>query len=376
LAAAPPDLLSKLGAEPYNYFRFINREWTSRVCEVFAADLMSQPTVQLHGDAHIEQYAFTNRAWGLDDFDDSTRGPALVDIIRFMGSIELAVRRRGWTSDRDLVFDRFVAGYRQGLSDPLHQPARPPIVTRLQLRQSTPTNQAFLAWAETLMEPMSETVTKGVTTAMSEFARLVQRERPELPDAYFRIARAGWLRMGIGSATAKKVLIRVDGPSIDPGDDVLLEAKAVRALADVRCLETPRARPTFRVITGNQQLGRLKHDILVAGPEVPVPELSAEGPNLADWWIRSWEPSYREIALDDFGSVEELATVVYDSGAQLGAGSVHLPGQPVDAALQQRSLASLGTIEGRLRGQAVSLVEQMMRGWKQLAASQGLTATK
>jgi hypothetical protein len=211
---------------------------------------------------------------------------------------------------------------------------------------------------------------------MSEFARLVQRERPELPDAYFRIARAGWLRMGIGSATAKKVLIRVDGPSIDPGDDVLLEAKAVRALADVRCLETPRARPTFRVITGNQQLGRLKHDILVAGPEVPVPELSAEGPNLADWWIRSWEPSYREIALDDFGSVEELATVVYDSGAQLGAGSVHLPGQPVDAALQQRSLASLGTIEGRLRGQAVSLVEQMMRGWKQLAASQGLTATK
>ena len=376
LAAAPPDLLSKLRAEPYNYFRFINHEWTSRVCEIFAADLGRQPTVQLHGDAHIEQYAFTNRAWGLDDFDDSTRGPALVDILRFMGSIELAVRRRGWTGDRDLVFNRFIAGYRQGLSDPLQQPPTPPIVTRLRLQQSTPTNHAFLAWAETLMEPMSETVTKGVTTAMSAFARIVQQERPDLPDAYFRITRAGWLRMGIGSATAKKVLIRVDGPSVDSGDDVLLEAKAIRALADVRCLETPRSRATFRVIAGNQQLGRLKHDILVAGPEVPIPELSAEGPNLADWWIRSWEPSYREIALDDFGSVEELATVVYDSGAQLGAGSVHLPGEPVDAALQQRSLASLGSVEGRLRGQAVSLVEQMLRGWKQLAASQGLTRTK
>jgi len=376
LAAAPPELLSKLRAEPYNYFRFINHEWTSRVCQVFAADLGSQPTVQLHGDAHIEQYAFTNRAWGLDDFDDSTRGPALVDIIRFLGSIDLAVRRRGWTRDRDLLFDRFVAGYRQGLTDPLHQPPRPPIVNRLQLRQSTPTNQAFLAWAEPLMEPMSETVTKGVTKAMSAFARIVQEQRPDLPDAYFRIIRAGWLRLGIGSATAKKVLIRVDGPSLDPDDDVLLEGKAVRAMADVRCLETPRSGPTFRVITGNEQLGRLKHDILVAGPEMPIPELSAEGPNLADWWIRSWEPSYREIALDDFGSVDELAAVVYDSAAQLGAGSVHKPGGPVDAALQQRSLASLGRFEGRLRGQAVNLVEQMLRGWEQLAGSQGFTRTK
>src|SRR5262245_10185487 len=327
LAAAPPELLNKLRAEPYNYFRFINHEWTSRVCEVFAADLGSQPTVQLHGDAHIEQYALTNRGWGLDDFDDSTRGPALVDIVRFLGSIDLAVRRRGWTSDRDVVFDRFVAGYRQGLTDPLHQPRRPAIVDRLQLQHATPTKQAFLAWAETLMEPMSETVTRGVTTAMTAFARVVQQERPELPDAYFRIARAGWLRLGIGSATVKKVLIRVDGPSSDPGDDVLLEAKAVRGMADVRCLEMTGSRPTFRVITGNQQLGRLKHEILVAGPEMPIPELSAEGPNLADWWIRSWEPSYREIAVDDFGSVEELAAVVYDSGAQLGSGSVHLPGE-------------------------------------------------
>ena len=376
LAAAPPDLLIKLRADPYNYFRFINHEWTSRVCEVLAGDLPSQPTVQLHGDAHVEQYAFTKSAWGLDDFDDSTRGPALVDIIRFLGSIDLAVRRRGWTRDRDRVFDRFVAGYRQGLSDPLNQPPRPPIVERMKLQQSPRTNEAFLAWADTLMEPMSETVTKGVTTAMSEFARIVQQERPDLPDAYFRIAHAGWLRMGIGSATAKKVLIRVDGPSPRQEDDVLLEAKAIRALADVRCLETPKSRPTFRVITGNQQLGRLKHDILAAGPEVPIPGLSSEGPNLSDWWIRSWEPSYREIGLDDFGSVEELATIVYDSGAQLGAGSVHLPGQAVEVGLQQQSLAALGRFEGRLGGEAVHLVEQMLRGWERLATTQGLTRSK
>src|SRR5262245_14365346 len=56
LAAAPPELLSKLRADPYNYFRFVNHEWTSRVCEVFGRDLASEPIVQLHGDAHLEQY--------------------------------------------------------------------------------------------------------------------------------------------------------------------------------------------------------------------------------------------------------------------------------------------------------------------------------
>ena len=376
LAAAPPELVGKLRADPYNYFRFVNHEWTSRVCDSFAGDLAGQPTVQLHGDAHLQQYAFTKSDWGLDDFDDSTRGPAFVDIIRFLGSIDLVVRRRGWTSDRELLFDRFVAGYRQGLSDPLHRPSRPGLVDRLQLQQATPTNEAFVAWAETRMEPLSARVMNGVTNAMVVFAHAVQEQRPDLPDAYFRIARAGWLRIGIGSATAKKILIRVDGPSISPEDDVLLEAKAMRALADLSCLEAHRAHHTFRVITGNQQLGRLKHDILVAGPEIPIPELTGDGPNLGDWWIRSWEPSYREIGLDDIGSVEELSAIVYDSGVQLGAGSVHLPGEPIDAALQQRSLSSLGAIDTRVRREAVNLVEQMLRGWDQLAATQGFARAK
>jgi hypothetical protein len=376
LAAAPPELLGKLRADPYNYFRFVNHEWTSRVCDIFAADLAGQPTVQLHGDAHLQQYAFTKSAWGLDDFDDSTRGPALVDITRFLGSIDLVVRRRGWTDDRERLFDRFVAGYRQGLSDPLHRPPMPGLVDRLQRQQATPTNEAFLAWAETRMEPLSARIMNGVTNAMVVFTHAVQQQRPDLPDAYFRIARAGWLRIGIGSATAKKILIRVDGPSTSPDDDVLLEAKAMRALADLRCLEVPHVHPTFRVLMGNQQLGRLKHDILVAGPETPIPELTGDGPNLGDWWIRSWEPSYREIGLDDIDSVEELSAIVYDSGAQLGAGSVHLPGEAVDVALQQQSLASLDAIDARVRREAVILVEQMLRGWDQLAAAQGFARAK
>ncbi len=118
LAATPPAALARVRADPFQYFRLTNHEWTARVCEIFAADLPSQPVIQLHGDAHVEQFAFMKDAWGLDDFDDSARGPALIDIVRFLGSIELAARKRGWTRERERLFNRFFDGYRRGLSDP------------------------------------------------------------------------------------------------------------------------------------------------------------------------------------------------------------------------------------------------------------------
>jgi uncharacterized protein DUF2252 len=363
LAAAPPELIDRLRADPYNYFRFTNHEWTSRVCQIFAADLPKQPIVQLHGDAHIEQYALTKDAWGLDDFDDSTRGPAFVDITRFLGSIDLAARRRGWTRDRDRLFDRFFEGYARGLSDAAYQPAEPDIVRSVRSRTPVPSHDAFLAWAETKMAPMPAVSMNGLLASMIVFSRLVQRERPELPADYFQVIRAGWLQMGIGSAVVRKILMRVRGPSDDPGDDELLEAKALRGLKDIGCFEVPKSRPAFRVIVGSHQVGRLRHNILVAGPEEDIPELTIQGEHLRNWWVRSWEPSYREITLDDLRSVEDLSDVVFDSAVQLGGGSVH---DVVDPALRTHALAAVTALEPRLRREAASLVDEMMRGWQQL----------
>src|SRR5687767_15010551 len=64
LASAPPALIDRLRTDPFTYFRFINRAWTARVCEAFA-DLTSPAIVHLHGDAHVEQFALTEDAWGL-----------------------------------------------------------------------------------------------------------------------------------------------------------------------------------------------------------------------------------------------------------------------------------------------------------------------
>ena len=112
---------------------------------MFANDMPGLPSVQLHGDAHVEQYALMNDAWGLHDFDDSARGPALVDIVRFLGSIELAARHHGWTREREPLFDRFFEGYRRGLSDPSYKPAEPDIVRRLRAQTSPLEPEEFLA---------------------------------------------------------------------------------------------------------------------------------------------------------------------------------------------------------------------------------------
>ncbi len=364
LAAAPSDLLERLRATPYNYFRFVNHEWTARVCEIFAADIPRQPIVQLHGDAHVEQYAFNDGGWGLDDFDDSARGPALVDIVRFLGSIDLAARERGWNSERDRLVDRFFVGYRRGLSEPLSLPSKPDIVRWLETQHPAMSNEMLLANVEA-NGFLKELPPRAVVAAMEEFAKVVQGKRPDLPAVYFDVVRANWLRIGVGSASSSKVLMRLQGPSSDPGDDVLLEAKAVRGLEGVSCLETP-ASQTFRIVAGSQQLGRLKHDILAAGPDVSIAEISLPGKHLGGWWIRSWEPSYREVGLDELRSANDLSDIVYDSGMQLGAGSVHPLDVPVDSALQRQLLTSVGELEPRLRKEARNLVEELMRGWTEL----------
>jgi len=351
-----PELRDRLRADPFSYFRFINRAWTTRVCEVFA-DVKDPPIVRLHGDAHVEQFAFTRDAWGLTDFDDSARGPAYVDIVRFLGSIDLAARQRGWTRDRDALWDRFLAGYRRGLAQPDYRPPEPGIVHQLRM-QSPLTRAAYLAWAETLMQPMTAAASQSVVDGMAAFDRFMRHERPELAPGYFSVIRAGWLRLGVGSAAARKVLVRVQGSTSDPDDDVLLEAKEVSNLDGLPCLKdtNPEA---VRVIDGMQQLGRIKHDILAVGPAVLVPAGEDRAERVLEWWITSWDPSYREVRLSDLRSVSDLADIAFDSGVQLGAGKLD--------SVRDQALSSVRKNEARLRKEAAALVDELLAGWRELA---------
>ncbi len=178
---------------------------------------------------------------------------------------------------------------------------------------------------------------------------------------------AGWLRTGVGSALDSKILIRVQGPSIDPADDELLEAKELRNLRGLHCLEDPPAQPTLRVILGVQQLGRLKHNILAAGPELAIPE--ASGP-----WTSASRLVDSAAGTRPTGSsgstisrtVKDLASITYDSGVQLGAGSLAdlVGSQGTD---RKGAWTAIARIEKRIRNETLLIVEQLLLGWRELA---------
>ena len=73
LSAAPAELVERLRADAFHVFPVINR---GPRASARPSDVTDPAIVRLHGDAHVEQFAVTKDAWGLTDFDDSTRGPS------------------------------------------------------------------------------------------------------------------------------------------------------------------------------------------------------------------------------------------------------------------------------------------------------------
>jgi hypothetical protein len=170
--------------------------------------------------------------------------------------------------------------------------------------------------------------------------------------------------MGVGSAPAPKILVRIQGASTSPDDDELVEAKQVQSLEGLPRLQVPESpQVAHRVIFGALQLGRLRHKILVAGPALIIPEVAAEGQELRRWWIRSWDPSYRELRIDDLRSPSELAQIAYDVGVQLAAGSRRESAGLERKSERQREVATLARLEPRIRNKTSELVTELLAGW-------------
>ena len=91
-----------------------------------------------------------------------------------------------------------------------------------------------------------------------------------------------------------------------------------------------------------------------------------QGQQLRNWWIRSWDWSYRELRVDDLRSVQELEEVVYDAGVQLGGGALRELAGPEAYSGQQRVRETLARLERRIRDETSRLVEELLLGWKAL----------
>ncbi len=348
--AARPALAGRLRQSPHNYFRFVNRSFSEAVCGLFENVRGSLPDVNLHGDAHVEQYAVTSLGRGLTDFDDSARGRYVIDLVRFGVSLELAARENGWGGAGG-AFDDFLRAYRDALSNPSVD--RPPERTvRRALSRFAFDHGLALRRAEALMD--SDPVLPFELAAdFQAYVRRMRAETPTLPASFFRINKAGRLKMGIGSALDERYLLRIDGWTTREDDDQILEAKLVRTLSDTECVHTDVG--PERVALGMS---------LIASASFPFSGLFARGDR--SFWVHGWTDDYVELSIESaFPGPRDLRQVAYDVGTQLGrAHPKEGPGKDSPRGLRMLLLESTRANEARIRRAIDELTEATVEAWE------------
>jgi hypothetical protein len=359
-----PDVLDRVLADPHGYFRFINVPFSRRVCDLFADQLAALSSEQarsfelnLHGDAHVEQYAITDLGRGLTDFDDSSQGPPFLDLMRFAVSLRLASRMNGWDELAEGGLVRtFLLGYASALEDPAMEAPEPAVIERLRSSFNQDTTR-YLAWVDSLMEPVPPEVERELQEALGSFAEVMAEEHPHVDRAYFATVSAGYLKLGVGSALDTKFIVRVEGPSSDPMDDDVIEIKRVRDLAGIDCIRTKDDDP-LRVLLSQ---ARISYE--------PFQWLGYIRLDEGNFWTHGWVHNYKEIDIDrTFRSSEELAEVAYDAGVQLGIGHPKLAATPFDQILRRQLLEHLDAHPGEIERLSGELADQVIEAWRRFAS--------
>jgi uncharacterized protein (DUF2252 family) len=241
-----PQLLERILEDPYVYFRYINTEFAEAVCVRFQEYLGEIPNVNLQGDAHLENYAITERGHGLTDFDDATIGPMVLDLMRFGVSIHLACRANGWEDKAIGMVDSFLSSYRAALENPGLIIPPPELVARISARFTTDRERA-LAARQKLMEPMGQPL-EDFKPEYKQYVGQMKVQHPDLPPYFFDIKKAGRLKMGIGSALDEKYLLRVEGATKAQEDDLNLEIKEARSLRGISCILLSKENPMRPIV--------------------------------------------------------------------------------------------------------------------------------
>lgn len=337
-----PLLLEQLRESPFAYLRFAGASAADAVCRRFSDDLSAMPVVNLHGDAHLEQYSITRDGRGLADFDDATTGPAVIDLARFSASVQVACRMRGWDAEVGKVLEAFFGGYREALAKPELVPVEPGLVTRLRASSSR-TPAEFFSWCESMMLPLPDEQQRRFDAGMGRFRRMMGEVRPDLPPSFFEIKRSGALEFGIGSALDDKALARIEGPTEAPEDDIILEVKEVRDMRKVSCVHAGVGAGAFRVLLGQSRIGRLPQAVLGYVPRGPD-----EPRGSRPYWVQSWSHDYRELMVKDLGSPEELAEIAHDVGVQLGVGHTYHIADPLDVQFRYAQRAMIDAFQDEI----------------------------
>jgi hypothetical protein len=344
-----PDLVARLAATPHGYFRFVNAAFAAETCRLFADVATSLPEVSLHGDAHVEQYAVTSIGSGLTDFDDCTRGDAVIDLVRFGTSLVLAARQKGWTAEEPLFVAEFLRGYRTGLRGGGGGARWPELVTRV--RAGFKWDHAVaLRQAHALIDaaPLPR---DAFADGVRQFDELVRFGR-DLPARFFEVKRVGAISMGIGSALDEKYLIIFEGETLAADDDLVVEAKQIRDLTGNPCLRTDVG--ASRVLDGQRTIA---YEPFAYAAVVP------HGNKF--FWMHDWTDDYREASI---GSVilssRDLREVAFNVGLQMGRAHPKRPDGGTDKRRRQAVLESLNATEARVRAGIRKMAQETEDAWR------------
>ena len=328
------DLVNRISASPHGYFRFVNSAFAAETCRLFADVVERMPEVNLHGDAHIEQYTVTNLGRGLSDFDDCTRGKAVIDLVRLGTSVLIAAREKGWSRDEKRFVDQFLRGYRDALKgDRLHM-ATPELATRA--REAFRWDHArSLRQAHELID-QAPLPNDAFADGVARFSELVAFGRDLGPD-HFKVKRVGALMMGVGSALDEKYLILFEGPSPAAEDDMIVEAKQIRELAGNPCVRTDVG--ASRVLDGQRLIS---YEPFAYAAVVP------HGGKY--FWMHDWTDDYQEASITtQIRAPKDLRQIAYDVGVQMGRAHPKLPDGSQSKERRREVLRSFESIEGRMR---------------------------
>ena len=359
-----PRLLARLVGTPHGYFRFINIPFSQAVCTRYSSHVASMPTVNLHGDAHLEQYTVTDFGVGLSDFDDSSFGPGIIDLLRFATSLSLAARERGWDEAFEPALEAFLDGYRTALRSP--ECARPTTRFAERARAGFVADRGhFLERATGYMTPL--TYPELFAEIYARYRALMESEHPDLPPGFFELKQAGRFHVGVGSALDEKYLVRVEGLTPDPLDDVILEAKEVRDLGGIECVYGNSGGGAFRILTAQSRIGEMPHRFLAQVPRDP-----RAPPGAPMFWVHEWVANYLELRVGrSVESPEELASVARDVGIQLGKGHTRAIASPLDSQLRRAQLALVNELETSLREATDELSQRTLAAWEWFRAHDG-----
>lgn len=350
---ASTDVLNRLESSPHRYFRALEPRYSARTCAAFADVRSKLPTVAIHGDAHVEQFVVTDTTFGLEDFDQSGYGPAVVDLVRYAASLHLTCHEVPFTCDADKLVATYFDAYRSALA---RAPSRnvPSLVARIRRNTSRDRNE-WLAWVD---KRMTHVTPSEDALVRSKWAQMVANQNdPRMRPPYSDVVKVGGLRMGIGSGLDVKVLLRLRGPSDAPDDDVVIEGRSTPEPAEDPCVWRPREGRALYTLMFMSLLGPRTPEFVGVAPFESAPEASA-------YWVQSWDFSYRELAIADLASERELDELAEDAGKQLGgSGWAHVP-EPFRTQQRLAQLAAFDLVDARAKKLARELADETRKVWE------------